>query len=180
MDADIEELEGLEGLEGLVNQYGAGLYRFCCRLTQNKTTADDLYQDTFVKIASNIAKIDRNKNPQSFLFSTSIFIWKSNCRTYGRRQRIAPVADMAEAELQPDGFRIEAAYIKQEQTLFIRQEISAMDDKFKIPLYLFYTAELSINDIAQIMKIPTGTVKSRLNKARSILKKRLEAEGYEA
>ena len=51
--------------------------------------------------------------------------------------------------------------------------------KFRIPIHLYYSADLSIQEIAETLKIPEGTVKSRLNKARQLLKKELEEIGYD-
>ena len=56
----------------------------------------------------------------------------------------------------------------------VRQAVAKLDEKYRIPVYLYYTAELSIEQIANIMKLPKGTVKSRLHKARKLLKQELE------
>lgn len=169
----------VEEIDELVDQYGGQLYKFCRKLALTKEDADDLYQETFVKLVESLHKIDKNKNPKSFLFSIAIYNWKSNCRKYARRQRIAPVTDMDETSLQSDGFNLESDLIERELSLFLQSEINCLVDKFKIPIYLFYTAQMTTDEIAAIMKIPSGTVKSRLHKARKILKKRLEAAGYE-
>ena len=44
---------------------------------------------------------------------------------------------------------------------------------------MYYSADLSVKEIAEVMKIPEGTVKSRMNKAKHLLKKELEALGYD-
>ena len=54
-----------------------------------------------------------------------------------------------------------------------------LPEKYRIPVYLYYSAELSVKEIAEVMKIPEGTVKSRMNKAKHLLKKELEALGYD-
>lgn len=168
-----------DDINEMVDRYGGFLYKFCCKLARNKTDADDLYQETFVKLAEGFHKIDKNNNPKSYLFSIAIYIWKSNCRKYARRQRIAPVTDMDETLWQSDGYDLESEFIHKELSDFMNSEISRLDEKFKITLYLFYTVEMTAEEIASAMKIPSGTVKSRLHKARKILKKRLEAVGYE-
>lgn len=57
--------------------------------------------------------------------------------------------------------------------------VGMLEDKFKIPIIMYYTAELSLEEISKALKIPKGTVKSRLHKARQIIKKELEDMGYE-
>lgn len=60
----------------------------------------------------------------------------------------------------------------------VRREVSAMEEKYRIPLILFYSSELSQAEIAEVMGIPTGTVKSRLHKAKELLRERLEVYYY--
>ncbi len=57
--------------------------------------------------------------------------------------------------------------------------IQDLPEKIRVPLILFYLSDCSIEQIAAIIKKPPGTVKSRLFKGRSLIKKRLEEIGYE-
>ena len=61
----------------------------------------------------------------------------------------------------------------------VREEIYKLDDKLRLPLLMFYTGNLSHQEIGAILKIPKGTVKSRLFKARKILSKEMEDLKYE-
>jgi len=54
--------------------------------------------------------------------------------------------------------------------------VSQLDDKIRLPLILYYFRELSLQDTAEILGIPVGTVKSRLYKARSVLRNKLEVK----
>ena len=46
-------------------------------------------------------------------------------------------------------------------------------------IYMFYFADMTVADIASALHIPSGTVKSRLSRSRSLIKKELEEKGYE-
>ena len=61
----------------------------------------------------------------------------------------------------------------------IQKIVADLPEKFRILIHLYYSADLSIQEIAETLKIPEGTVKSRLNKARQLLKKELEEIGYD-
>ena len=74
---------------------------------------------------------------------------------------------------------LEEQVIQEELWQIVRRETQALPEKWRIPVYLYYTAQLSIEEIAKILKLPGGTVKSRLHKARRMMKKRLEDCGYE-
>jgi RNA polymerase sigma-70 factor (ECF subfamily) len=51
--------------------------------------------------------------------------------------------------------------------------VDALPDKFRLPMILYYTLEMRVPDIAYIMKLPVGTVKSRLYKSRKLIEKGL-------
>ena len=56
----------------------------------------------------------------------------------------------------------------------VRTEIRALPPKFRSAVYLYYFEEYSVNEIASILQVPVGTVKSRLHTARGILKDKLK------
>ena len=69
--------------------------------------------------------------------------------------------------------------IKKETEYEVNLVVRKLDDKFRLPIIMYYTAQMSVDEIAKSLKIPKGTVKSRLHKARQIIKKELEDMGYE-
>ena len=169
-----------EELENLVDQYGNSLYKFCCKLASNKADADDLYQETFLRAVEQCHKIDKSNSPQGYLISISIYIWKSRRRKYARRQRLAPKVGLQDISILSDNYNLENDIVTQELCNYVRTCVDCLDDKFRIPLYLYYTVEMTVEQIASTLRIPSGTVKSRLHKARALIKKRLEAVGYES
>ena len=58
-------------------------------------------------------------------------------------------------------------------------ETAELKEKYRIPVYMYYSAEMSLEEIADALNIPKGTVKSRLHTARTIIGKKLEEHGYE-
>ena len=69
---------------------------------------------------------------------------------------------------------VEKAYLEKERRCPVREAVAKLDEKYRIPVYLYYTVQLSVADIAEVMKLPTATVKNRLHRARKLLKKELE------
>ena len=153
----------------LVDEYGNSVYKFCLSLTYSKEDADDLFQETFLKVLEQPNKINSSSNPQSFLFSTALFIWKAWKRKYARRNRIAPACELDETVCSADN--TEDIYLAQEEKRIVRELVDNLPEKFKIPIILYYTSEFSVTDIAKTLKIPVGTVKSRLFKARKLVEK---------
>ena len=74
---------------------------------------------------------------------------------------------------------IEERYLQKELISEVNRIIETLPEKIRIPLTLFYLSNCSVEQISTIIKKPPGTVKSRLFKGRSLIKKRLEEAGYE-
>jgi len=166
--------------ETLIDTYGKSLYSFCRKLMSYSDEANDLYQQTFMRAFELADKIDPDKNPRAFLFSIAVSIHKNQTRRFARQQRIAPREDITDenADLLADYTDIEGDLLKGEQTKIIREAVSKLKDPYKLTVVLFYSSGLSLIEIAAVCKAPQGTVKSRLHKARQLIKKELEAGGY--
>ena len=73
----------------------------------------------------------------------------------------------------------EEQYMKKDETNLVKQLVYELPEKYKISLYMNYSANMSAEDIAKTLDIPLGTVKTRIRKAKKMLKERLEAIGYD-
>ncbi len=170
-------------LSHLIESHGKSVYGFCYQLTRDKHQADDLYQETFLKATELYHKIDKAKNPKGFLIAIAANTWKNQRRKFGWRQRIARMEefqdDFTNTSQIIDTSTPELVAISNELHKMIGMASASLNDKLKIPLYMYYTSELSVEDIASALKIPTGTVKSRLHKARKVIKEFMEVNGYE-
>lgn len=171
-------------LSDIITLYGDAVYGFCYRLTGNKNDADDLYQETFLKAVEICHKIDRDNNPKAFLIAIAVRVGKNKRKKYAWRQRIAPTVmgdeEVEQAKSLQDNVTPEDIIISHEQCRKVQAAVEELNDKLKVPLYMYYTAELSVAEIAQALKIPQGTVKSRLHKARKTLKTILEPLNFDA
>ena len=159
----------------LVSKYSDSVYRFCLSLVYRREDADDLFQDTYLHSLSRIEKINESRNPQNFLFATAISLWKSKKRKFARRTRLAPETEWDEAS-NCDREGIEEHVLAEEEILIVRRLVSTLPDKMRIPVIMYYTAEMALADIAEALKLPVGTVKSHLSRARGIIKKGLLEE----
>lgn len=165
-------------LEICIDEYGKDIYSFCKHLTNNLQEADDLYQDTFLMAVELKEKIEYGNNPKSYLLSIALRLWKNKKRKSAWRKRIADVQSIVDerdvekvgsTELSP-----EERVTSKEKNESIRMAVNRLPEKLKIVVLLFYMEDLSTAQIAETVKIPVGTVFSRLYQARKILKKELE------
>jgi len=169
-----------DNLEELITEYGKHLYSFCCNLTGNRLDADDLYQETILKAVELCHRLDSSGNPKSYLMGISARLWKNYRRKHDTRRRILPMTDYEEnlmQEVADENLQPEKEAIRKEMILAVRSAVKKLPEKIQIVLYMYYTAEMSIEEISKALHIPMGTVKSRLYKGREKLKK--EVWGYD-
>lgn len=182
--SDIGKEQGMttDELKQLITEYGLHLYNFCCNLTGNRMDADDLYQDTFLKAVELRHRLDSSGNPKSYLMGISVRLWQNHRRKYAIRQRILPITDYDEnltQEILDPSLQPEGEVIRNEMILEVRAGIRQLPEKLQLVLYMYYTAEMSLEEISRALHIPQGTVKSRLYKGRNQLREYLEVCGYE-
>lgn len=173
-------------LEQLIEMHGNAIYQFCYHLTGCRDDADDLYQDTLCK-AYEIRK--RIKNPEdtsslekerNYCMGIAIRLYKNTYRK--KTKRIEESMDNEQndyhAKLASD-FSTEELVEKGQMQLQIRKSIQSLPLKQRTVIYLFYYADLSVKEISTLLRIPVGTVKSRLSTAKNVLKNELEEIWYE-
>ena len=158
-------------LEQFITEYGGDIYSFCYCLTGSRQEADDLYQETFLRAIEKKQILDAEGNPKSYLLSTAIRLWKNQRRKTAWRKRIA---DMEETGNEIAGTDLQAGAESSPEHQAVRNAVDRLPDKMKVTVLLYYMEERSVEQIADILRIPRGTVKSRLHQARKILEKELE------
>ena len=155
----------------LLQEYGGDIYRFCRNLAFTKEDGEDLFQDTFLRIIqSPKTPADRDGLRQA-LYSTALSLWRDRKRKYARRERIAPSAPLEENDVS--GGDLEEDLLSREERRLVRRQVDALPEKYRIPTVLFYASEMKVSEIAQLLKLPEGTVKYRLFTARQMVKKGL-------
>ena len=90
-----------EELEKYIYAYGKDLFSFCCLVTGSRQEAEDLYQDTFLKMYEVREGLSVEKNPKSFLMGVSVNLYRNRRRKYAIRRRILGTETaMEDAETQ--------------------------------------------------------------------------------
>lgn len=173
-------------LEQLIKMHGNAIYQFCFHLTGCRDDADDLYQETLCK-AYEIRKRIRNPEDMSSLvkernycMGIAVRLYKNSYRK--RAKRIEESMDNEQNDYHTklaSDFSTEELVEKGQMQLQIRKSIQSLPLKQRMVIYLFYYADLSVKEISTLLRIPEGTVKSRLSTAKRTLKNELEGIWYE-
>jgi RNA polymerase sigma-70 factor (ECF subfamily) len=171
-----------EAWTALMERHGTPLFSFCLRLARNRDEADDLFQDTWVKAVEAIGTFDETRRFAPWLFTLCINRHRDLCR---RRQRwwkrvrgfFARSEDQGEDEasrLPAPGETGEEGMIRSEGEAAMRRCVDALGEAVRTTVILFYFREFEVGEIAGMLGVPEGTVKSRLAAGRAKIKARWE------
>lgn len=166
-----------EELENYIYAYGKDLYSFCCCVAHSRQEADDLYQDTFLKMYELGEKVIIKSNPKSFMMSVALNLYRNHKRKQSVRQKITGInVSMEETTdcITDKKQETEEIMVAREERRIVREAVAKLPDKYKLPILLCYMEELSMAEAAAVMQIPEGTVKTRIHRAKKILKEKLE------
>lgn len=150
----------------------SNLMNFAYQLTSNREAAEDLVQDTTLKVLDNEEKYVDNVNFKGWVMTIMRNIFINN---YRRQVRSATLIDTTEDLYhlnisQESGFATpEGTYATKE----ISEAISEFTDDYRIP-FSMYVAGYKYSEIAEHMNLPLGTVKSRIFFARKRLQQTLK------
>ena len=172
--------------EQFVLDNGKDILRFCRMTCGNKDSGDELYQDTMLKLLGKKQQLDIQQNVRSYALSISILLWKNKKKKYANRNRLIPMESIGFMETEGNlaiadmsAMSPESCIMQEDEKNTVQQIVANLPEKYRMPIHLYYSADLSVKEIARVLKIPEGTVKSRMNKAKQLLKKELEALGYD-
>ena len=172
--------------EWFVLKFGKDILRFCRMTAGDVENGDELYQDTMLKLLEKKKRLDSVQNTKSYALSTSIYLWKNKKKKYANRMRLVPMDSMeemsdesCEISVQDNEVSPEHIVLQQNEIDMIQELVASLPEKYRIPVYLHYSADMQIREISEILELPEGTVKSRMRKAKKQLKEKLEAIGYD-
>jgi RNA polymerase sigma-70 factor, ECF subfamily len=155
-----------EEFTAFVARHARFVFRVAYSMLRNIQDADDVVQDTFLKLyrSSSWRQI---ANERGFLARTA---WRLAVDQRRRSAKNAPASDGAWSGPNP-----EQAAITSDWNAAIQRLIDALPEELRQPLALSSVEELSSREIAEVMGIPEGTVRTRLMRARQVLKQKLNA-----
>jgi len=172
--------------EQFIQDNGKDILRFCRMTCGDKESGDELYQDTMLKLLEKKEHLDFRQNIKSYALSISILLWKNKRKKYANRKRLVPMESIDRME-EEGNLAIKDLTVNSPENYMIQTDISNavqrivanLPEMYRMPIHLYYSANMSVQEIAQVLHIPEGTVKSRMNKARRLLKIELEVLGYD-
>jgi RNA polymerase sigma-70 factor, ECF subfamily len=153
--------------ERLVALYYEPLYQFAFSLARDESDACDLTQQTFCIWAAKGHQLRDASKVKTWLFTTL----HREFLGIRRKQTRFPQVELEQAA--PELPVVSPVAISQHDTAQVLAALARLDEVYQAPVALFYLQDCSYNEIAEILQVPLGTVKSRLSRGISRLQEML-------
>jgi len=165
----------------LVELYKDKIYHLGYRMLNQKQEAEDIVQETFLRVYMNLERYDENQK-----FSTWIYRIATNLcidRLRKRKPSYSIDAEVTDGETtdwhallaSKDAGPDEELILSETQTN-IREAIQTLPEKYKAVVVLRYLHDMSLQEIADVLNMPVTTIKTRVHRGREFLRKKLESE----
>ena len=154
----------------IVRQYWRKVFNVAYKFVGKHDEAEDLTQDIFLKIFRSLDTFDRRANFQTWLISVSRNLCIDHYRSVRKERetidRGVDASDLSPAAPEPGPI---AALEQRDRVVLLRQAMAALPETLRTAVLLRDIQEMSYQEIADALRLPEGTVKSRINRGRTEL-----------
>ncbi|MFT7558019.1 MAG: RNA polymerase sigma-70 factor (ECF subfamily) [Planctomycetota bacterium] len=158
----------------LIDRYADKLTRYIRRRAQlTNQDAEDLMQEIFIKVYMNLNGFDTALSFSSWIYRIAhneVISWYRKHRRHSE-DRYEPQGDEDVYAGLPSEFDLEVQHINQETAGVLRTAVAKLPDKYRDIMLLRYFEEKDYEEISDILRIPPGTVATRLSRAKAQLAK---------
>ena len=163
-----------EAFGALVEQYRDNVYRLAYRMCGNAYDADEAAQEAFVAAWRALPNFRGDAK-----FSTWLYRLTTNAAidVMRREKRHQTVGDGEMVDLADDADSPQETVERTEQQETVQKALATLSEEYREVLLLRYMEELDYAEIAEVLQLPSGTVKSRINRAKAALKTALLKSG---
>lgn len=150
-------------LDKAVEVYSDVVYRIAMSYVKNTTDAQDIYQNTFLKLTRYKDTIESEEHLRAWLIRVAVNCAKSFVTSTWNKNTEGL-----------DSETLSESVVEMEEQSELRDLIVKLDDKYKIPLLLYYYEGYSVKEIAKMLGEKENTIKSNLSRGRKKLKEHIE------
>jgi RNA polymerase sigma-70 factor (ECF subfamily) len=164
----------------LVRRYQSRVIHLVSRLLNDRVVSEDLAQEVFVRVHLHRRNYRTGSKFSTWLFTIAANLAKNEIRRRKRRRNWTSLDEMQE-QLQDASMQFADPRANKEVDLeraqlsgVVGAAIATLPERYRVALVLRDIDGLAYEEIGQILKIPGGTVRSRINRARGMLKRKLQ------
>ncbi|MDK2918001.1 MAG: hypothetical protein PWQ37_734 [Candidatus Petromonas sp.] len=172
----------IESFEKLIEKYQVTAFNVAYRMIGNKEDASDITQEALIKVFKSIRKFRGESGFSTWFFrivtNTCIDMVRkeSKITTYSIDKTIETEDGSYKREISDEKNIPEQMYEKKEQKERVQKAIGKLPGKYRIAIILRDIQDFSYEEISEILDCPLGTVKSRINRGRALLKEILQKD----
>ena len=164
--------------KSLMKKYHDQIYHLIARIIRNKDQVEDLTQETFVKAFSSLKNFNEEYAFSTWLYkiatnSSIDFIRKKKLDTFSIDKPIQVNDSDYTFELPDTTYQPDKTLIQRQRSTLIEEAIHQLPEKYKKVILMRHTEERDYAEIAKMLKLPIGTVKAHIFRARELLNKYL-------
>ncbi len=164
----------LGAFEALYEMHKSSIYRTSLAITNDRLVAEEILQETFLRAFKHINNVREGVSLAPWLYRIAVNL--AHDWTARHRRWPAALDEIIEQLITPAVASPEQTVEERELYELVYEAISKLEFKQRASLVMFYLQDFSLNEIAEIMDCPVGTVKSRLHYARENLRRELLAD----
>lgn len=157
--------------EDLMTKYGQEVWNYAFSITKNRSMSDDITQDVFIQVYRHVTSFRGEASVKTWILKITRNI-SYNYRNSAFFRKVLLIG------ITPNEYHrsAEQSFIEKEATNNVWKQVFKLPTKYREVIVLHAKYQLSLNEIAVILKIPEGTVKSRLFGARKRMSELLKEE----
>lgn len=165
-----------EALAALLARYQNRLYRYLLRFVREPATAEDLFQQTWLRVVENIRRYDPGRSFEAWLFSVARNLAIDHLRRRQPESLDEPLPSGAPRHEQMPGSGPGAldGILARERSSLLAEALGDLPAIYREVLALRFEEEMKLEEIAEVLAAPLSTVKTRLRRALGGLWQRLE------
>lgn len=152
-----------------IERYSDMVYRLAFSMMKNKYDADDIHQEVFIQYISHYPKLGNETHKKAWLIRVTINMCKNWWKSAWQRK----MCQMLEGH---DAATQDESILQWEQRYPVMEQVQKLPQKYRVIIHLFYYEEMSLKEIAEILKLKESNVRARLTRARQKLKNLLEED----
>lgn len=164
-----------EAFDALLARYQNRLYRYLVRLTANSAVAEDLFQETWLKVITRIHRYDEARPFEPWLFAVARNLALDHLRKASPQSLDEPSesGDTEVARLGADEPGSLERLLEQERRALLERRLEELPALYREALSLRFEEEMPFEEIAEVLSAPVSTVKSRVQRALATLRRRM-------
>jgi len=159
----------------LVEDHKNLVYRLIHRLVRDRTAHEEIFQDVFVNVFESLPRFEERSKLSTWIASIAVHTCYKHIQKTASRRRFESFGDWLEGTPEPvDPSDLQDNLEKSDARRRLRSHIANLAPKYALPVTLFYLEGMSYKEIAEILAIPMGTVKSHMLRGLRELRRRIE------